>query len=296
MFQDTRRELLGPLHSLLKRPLDFQAVDSIGTRLRSLLDARPDYTELCELARLYDTQRGVVRPRLAALRAKLQDTLSIIVPVGGSVDRVASSRRVTAQGSKDCVELLSLWSHSTVQIQLERLSDELSVADCGSGDPLQDPDLCQALQLMLLGEVLALALGGLARISRQGDGALLIEPSDARALEVLKQVWFARWLDSNSAMSLTMRIAKYTAESGGRSEDLNELLAHAVLDRALTVTWSVLDAEVTSRKSMVFAHNLARLIVHLLARHATGSAFVERASLRKSGFDDVLQSILALQS
>ncbi|OBU49936.1 hypothetical protein [Stenotrophomonas maltophilia] len=292
MFQNARRELLGPLHSLLKRPLEFRAVDSIEKHLRRLLETRPDYDALCELARWYDAQRAAVLPLLPALHAKLQDQLSIILPAGACVERTATSVRHGQGGAEPFPQC----AQASAQIQLERLSDLLELAQCGAGDPSQDDVVCQTLQVMLLSEALALVLSGLACASRQSDGSLLLEPGDDHSLGLLKQVWFARWLDSNSEMALMVRIAECSAQAAGRSTQLDELLTHAVLDRALTVTWAFLESDATSHRSMAFAHDAARLVVFMLSRHGAGEMFIGRAQLREADLDDVLQTILAWQS
>jgi len=288
MFQNTHPKLLGVLHSLLSKPFDFGASECTRNRFSTLLGDRPDYEALCQLSDLYDRQCGHLRPKLAALRVALENEYSILLGADTDIAEIMTS--VERAGAP--VGTARALAITTLQIQIERISDAFGLLLCGRGCSLDSDEVKAALSFMMLNEALALALAGIAAVRIVPDGFILA-PSDDVSRRTLRQTWFARWADGSSQKATQVIAAKLRRSRGFDGIDV---LAARLMDQSVTINIARLGPEAKALKSVVAVGQAARLAAVLMLYHVAGDEWVSTDVLtKKHDLGETAHDILTYQ-
>lgn len=262
MFFSTPHELLKPIHSLLKKPFAFEAKNSIGEKLRRYLEARDDFAELLELASLYDKTRLALLPYLMPLRYKLENELALVIPVDANLSQVCSNRFAGPTPQVHGMDGSAYLSYVSVQCQLERLYDHFDLKRSGSKNPLQSQECVQAIQVLMLSELLALAMAGIAKVE-QHPGGFLCTANGAQAQHTLRNTWFARAAELSSHMG-TMAFANRLADSDNVTPAALQILTERILEQDLSLPWRKLSDAGRTLKSVEQIHVAARLAALLM--------------------------------
>jgi hypothetical protein len=262
MFFNTPHELLKPIHSLLKNPFTFAAGISIGEKLRPHLEARDDFAELLKLAGLYDKARLALLPYLMPLRHKLENDLALVIPVDAHLGPVCSNRFAGPTPQIHDMDGSAYLSYVSVQCQLERLYDHFDLKRSGSKNPLQSQECVHAVQVLMLSEVLALAMAGIAKVE-QHSGGFLCTASGSQAQHTLRNTWFARAAELSSHMG-TMAFANRLAASDDVTPAALQMLTERILEQDLSLPWRKLSDAGRALKSVEQIHVAARLAALLM--------------------------------
>lgn len=262
MFFSTPHELLKPIHSLLKQPFAFEAGISIGEKLRPHLEAREDFAELQELARLYDKARLALLPYLMPLRHKLENELALVIPVDAHLGTVCSNRFAGLAPQVHGMDGNAYLSYVSVQCQLERLYDHFDLKRSGSKNPLQSQECVHAIQVLMLSELLALAMAGIAKVE-QRPGGFLCTPSGSQAQHTLRNTWFARAAELSSHIG-TMAFANRLAAGDDVNPAALQMLTERVLEQDLSLPWRKLSDAGRALKTVEQIHVAARLAALLM--------------------------------
>lgn len=262
MFFSTPHELLKPIHSLLKKPFAFEAGISIGEKLRPHLEARDDFAELLELARLYDKAKLALLPYLMPLRHKLENDLALVIPVDAHLSMVCINRFAGPAPQVHGMDGSAYLSYVSVQCQLERLYDHFDLKRSGSQNPLQAQECVHAIQILMLSELLALAMAGIAKVEQQ-PGGFLCTANGSQAQHTLRNTWFARAAELSSHMG-TMAFANHLAASDDVTPAALQMLTERILEQDLSLPWRKLSDAGRALKSVEQIRLAARLVALLM--------------------------------
>lgn len=299
MFLRSDPRLLAPIHSLLSKPLQFRAAESIRNRIGNLCQGREDFEALSELCTLYDQACSAVAPDTSAVRYALESTLSVALPLGANLSAVCS---VEFDGvpTPTVVEVPATYylAHSYAQGQLERLYDHMEVRLSGRDDALGHAATAGMLRFYLLNQALALALAGIARVQRDDHGFLLSVFNDD-ALVQLRAIWFASSMDKGAQSTLPV-IAKRLADADVKLSSDPRLgrLVDQIMDRELAIGWSALGPQAMGLKTVQHMRSLVSLVAVLMVAFMRGEPIlVNRRALSAVGLDfDFVREVITRQA
>jgi len=261
MFFSTPTKLLRPTHSLLKAPFDFLATASITERLRDHLCHRTDFRELAALGCLYDEARQGVQRTLVALRPRLENELSSVIPIGANLRHLCNTEFKGKTPRLFEIDGAQYLSHVSVQCQIERLYDLMGLRKNGTKDALDVVEVGDAIHLLMLSEALALCLAGIARVEH-ADGQFQLSAINPTARDTLRCTWFARMADQGSHTA-TLVFAKELALSNAITIQDIEPLIERILDQSLSIPWRMVAQQGRALKSVQRIYEAAALVAIL---------------------------------
>jgi hypothetical protein len=165
VFFDTPFHLLRPVHSLLKKPFDFKAGISIGTKLRAHLERRQDFQDLLDLADLFDRANQTLAPSMVSLRFQLEQEHSLLISQDTDFSDICQSEFSGKKPNVLGMDGGQYICHVSLQCQLERLYDLFELRRAGGKNPLALRECVGALKVLMLSEALALAVAGVATVN-----------------------------------------------------------------------------------------------------------------------------------
>lgn len=282
MFFRTNTKLLRPIHSLLKEPFNFSAGKSIFGPLRQHLACRSDYKGLVALGNFYDHARIQARHSLVQIRPLLENSLSLIIPTDADLDKICRfsfSAPVPSLYGMDGAKYLS---HVSIQCQLERLYDLLHLQRAGTDNPLQNASVAAVLRFLMLNEVLALCLAGIAKVDYHPDH-FAISTFDDAAHDALRATWFARTLDQRSHMT-TLAAIKFLADRGAVTVSDLEPLIVQIFDRDLAISWHRLTSHGRTLNSIQHLYDMVALVAVVAVAEVRGEPLrMTQPDLRRYG-------------
>lgn len=261
MFFDTPPELLKPIHSLLKTPFGFKAGTSIASKLRPHLEDRDDFEDLLALGCLFDEASQVLESSLVSLRPRLEDEVSLVVPMEADLSPVCRSEFMGTTPQVLGMDGSRYLSHVSVHCQLERLYDLFKLRRSGSRNPLEVPECVAALKHLMLSEALALAIAGIAMVHRH-EGRFELAVRSPVARDVLRNTWFARMADQSSHAATLALAGRLASEGADHLRDV-EILTERILEQDLSFSWYRLPHAGRSLKSVAQIHAAAGVVALL---------------------------------
>lgn len=284
MFFNTHTKLLRPIHSLLKEPFSFSARASISGPLGELLSHRSDYDSLLALGQLYDQMRLRVQGKLIQVRPLLNESLSVVIPADTDIKEICQTAFTGTTPQLPGMDAAYYLSHVSVQCQLERLYDLMGLQHMGAGNALQEPDVAEAVRLLMLNEALALCLAGIAKVDQSVD-QFDVSIYDPSARDALRATWFARIADQGSH-SGTIVLVKTLANAGATTVHELEPLIDRILDQNLSIPWRQLTPQGRELQSIQEIYNATALVAVLAVSEARGeSVKMIGSDLTKYGLD-----------
>lgn len=200
MYLNTNRNLLKPIHSLLTKPFDFSAQHSMQ-KLKNNMEYFYDDLEI--LARIYDTEKDKIRPKLSEICHKSESCYKC---------------RLSEYISDICNNHDLLDAHS-VQVQIERLYDHFKLKSEGNYIvDLNDYEYMSVLNFLRMNELLALCIAGKVKV-RIFNKKIIFSPSDSSSRKELYATWFSRFIESSSNLSTLNNFIRFSTCLEGRVND-----------------------------------------------------------------------------
>jgi hypothetical protein len=248
VFFDTPFYLLRPIHSLLKKPFGFKARASIGTKLRNHLEARADFQDLLDLADLFDKANQAVAPLMVALRFRLEQEHSLLIPQDSDFSGICRSEFYGKKPNVLGMDGGRYICHVSLQCQLERLYDLFELRRAGGKNPLELRECVAALKVLMLSEALALAVTGVATVNHT-EGRFKLFVSSQTVRDTLRRTWFARMADQHSHAATMVLAGQLAREGAAHLRDV-EALTERILEQDLSLPWYKISSEGRSLESV----------------------------------------------
>jgi hypothetical protein len=284
MFFDTPHDLLRPIHSLLKAPLGFAAGASIAMKLQHRLQSREDFEDLLALGCLFDKANQALKLSLVSLRPRLEDELSLVIPMEADLSLVCRSDFLGTTPQVLGMDGARYLSYVSVQCQLERLYDLFQLRQSGTMNPLDVGECVDALKVLMLSEALALSLAGIATVTRN-EGRFDLTVRNPAARDALRNTWFARMADQSSRTGTLALAGRLAREGADHLRDVTAL-TERILEQDLSLSWYRMSAAGRALRSVERVYAAAGVVAMLTVLGIQGkSPRISGPELSRYGLD-----------
>jgi hypothetical protein len=289
MFIRTEKTLLSPLHSLLSKPFEFNASNSLknGPFSKGRLKDRSDMAALAALCAVYDSSKMALLPYLSNLRIELETIYSVRLTLEGrfrDICQVIFRHAPTAfKYDMDPSDYL-IFDHG--QIQLERLYDTLQIRRMGHVRPCASDLLIRIIRFLLLNDALVFALSGLAKVEQPQPKHFSLRVFDEAALHDMRRLWFSRSISQESSVADLARIKHAADMRAVPGQELWEALIDSLLDKYFAIAYNNLTTEGRVLRTVQHLRGLVGVVAMILTRQAHHQdVTMNRSSLAECGLD-----------
>jgi len=289
MFIQTEKASLMALHSLLSKPFEFNAVDSLvkGPFCKGRLKNRPDMDALSSLCALYDSSKMKLVPYLNTVRTELETIYSVRLTMEGRFREIC---KVSFSGEPPHIpydiDPSDYLIHDHGQKQLERIYDFFGIRQMGDSLPCSNPVLLRIVRFLLLNDALVFAFSGLAKVDQPEPSNFRISVFDDAALDSMRRLWFSRSISLESSTADMAKLKVVASQNGKGGQQLWEMFLDNMLDKYFSIAWSRLTYTGRNLRTVKHLRGLVNVIATILTRQQNDQkVFMSRSSLIECGLD-----------
>lgn len=250
------------LHSLLKDPFSFDALEFVQTNQLQLIKGASSINDLYAVAEVYEEFRRSLLPSISTLVHQLITEISLIGLRNGLSERCALPLDIEFQiplHSSD--ETANVFRIDIINQQIERLFEGFDITSYKEEESDLTNEVLRAIELFLLSELLYLTFYGLTKVGCQSR-RLIFTARESHFNNFFKPKWFANFWEQSSGIS-SMAYLNFMPEgiSANEASGFIEQISISFLDKIFHVN----SKHLTGRLARTDGFRMMSLVTKIIA-------------------------------